>query len=181
MDGTKACGLSRREFFISLFSFLGGLMAYTLRTEDHAGELGRAADQNESVNNDIYFNTFGQWEAWVPVVTGYSADPSNTIYRYCRIGNLVILSMSEGANGTSDAATTNYSLPVNAKATANYAVTGTVPAIVDNGAGLADGVWYVGADAPTVVSVWKNGLSGWTASGAKRAFVYRVIIMYEAA
>lgn len=30
-------------------------MAYTLRTKDNAGDLGRAADQNESVDNDIHF------------------------------------------------------------------------------------------------------------------------------
>lgn len=31
-------------------------MAYTLRTKDNAGDNGRAADQNESVDNDIFFN-----------------------------------------------------------------------------------------------------------------------------
>lgn len=30
-------------------------MAYTLRTKDSSGDLGRAADQNESVDNDISF------------------------------------------------------------------------------------------------------------------------------
>lgn len=29
-------------------------MGYTVRTTDNAGDLGRATDQNESVNNDIY-------------------------------------------------------------------------------------------------------------------------------
>lgn len=43
-------------------------MAYTLRTTDAAGQMGRAADQNESVNNDIFFNAqhLAPVNAWNP-------------------------------------------------------------------------------------------------------------------
>jgi len=153
-------------------------MAYTLRTEDHAGELGRAADQNESVNNDIYFNTFGQWDDWVPVIVGYSADPANAIYRYTTIGKTVILAMTEGTAGTSDSVNLNYTLPIAAKTLANHGWGGVIPTAVDNGSAVFNVIWDID-QAGTVVSLWKYGGAAWTASGGKAGFTHGSIIIYE--
>ena len=98
-------------------------MAYTVRSKDNALQIGRAADQNESVDNDIYFNSLigggagamGVWQVWDPApIVGYSVVPPDAVYRYMVIGKTVFLAMSEWWLGTRNAVTCTYTLPIQA-------------------------------------------------------------------
>ena len=156
-------------------------MAYTLRTEDHAGDLGRAADQQASVNNDIWFQTWGIWDDWVPVIVGYSADPANASYRYCLVNKTCYVRMVESTAGTSDDTDLTYSLPVQAALGANDAVIVVSARSIDNGSDvlhLACGVIATGT--PTVLTCYKSVAgAAWTAAGNKCFANLPVSFFYE--
>ena len=118
----------------------------------------------------------GAWLNFTPTLTGWTESlPAGGVYRYCRIGRLVILRIGMSA-GTSNDTVASMTIPFK-----NYSaqVNGTI------GYAMNAGTWLTGAcrwNVPgggTSVNFYTDMASGaWTASGTKR--IYAVII-YEAA
>jgi hypothetical protein len=61
----------------------------------------------------------GAWSNWSPTLTGFSANPTNSVYRYIQYGKTVFIAINQGTNGTSNAATFTISLPVTAATITN--------------------------------------------------------------
>lgn len=115
---------------------------------------------------------------WVPVLTGFSANPTNTVYRYQQNGKIVILFIRQGTVGTSNATTFTISLPFVAATIANMSWF-SYGSGVDNGGTLASPMLMRVNSGATVLSLFTTPSSGgWTASGAKAA---TGTIIYEAA
>lgn len=118
----------------------------------------------------------GTWLAWTPTLTGWTESlPAGGIYRYCKIGKLVILRIGMSA-GTSNDTVASMTIPFS---NFNTNVHGTI------GYAMNAGTWLTGAcrwnipASGTSVNFYTDMASGaWTDSGAKR--IYAVII-YEAA
>ncbi len=123
---------------------------------------------------------FPEWLNWGPTITGYSVNPTSAVYRFKMHGRSVRATIQEGADGTSNATTTTYSLPISPAATiTNQVWSATVPAVRDNGADAAGGLLQVSSGG-TVISAFKTGLGGvWTASGGKRAASRGAVVEYE--
>jgi hypothetical protein len=110
---------------------------------------------------------FPDWFNWTPAIVGYSADPTDVIYRFCIKGRTVFLQMVEVTNGTSDATGHTYTLPVAAAATANHNQSAVNAASVNNGATVNPTLASIFASAPTLLQVFKDTAgAAWTASGA---------------
>lgn len=73
---------------------------------------------------------------WVPALTGYSADPTTTAYRYMVDRNLCKVWFSEGGNGTSNATTLTSNSPFTPTTLTNGTWVG-LGAGFDNGVRLA--------------------------------------------
>lgn len=57
-------------------------MAYGVRTKDNAGDMGRAADQNQSVDNDIYFYALIRYVAVTVAGTGETLAVADNAARF---------------------------------------------------------------------------------------------------
>lgn len=110
-----------------------------------------------------------RWLDFIPTLTGFSANPTTTVYRYKIRLDTVTLFMRQGGNGTSDATTFTATLPISAKVVTNH-VWQSLGLGVDNGATAA---------APCVIAVFDtstnkmdlykdSALTAWTNSGGKR-------------
>jgi len=121
---------------------------------------------------------FSSWQTWTPTVTGYSTDPTGTTFYYTQVGKTVHLMMASATNGTSNATTKTYSLPVAARTLTNARWTGAAH-IVNNGASVGLTLALI-QSGDTTLSVFASGAAAaWTASGSAR--VISCSITYEAA
>ena len=107
--------------------------------------------------------------AYTPTITGYSTDPTSASYRFSITGRTVLLRMNEGANGTSDATTKTYTLPIARSVTTNAEWWAYIFGVVDNGASLSQGVCFVSGGGLLDARPLLSG-GTWTASGNCRAF-----------
>ena len=121
----------------------------------------------------------GAWDTWTPTITGFSANPTNSVYRYTQVGKTVTALIRQGANGTSNSTTFTVTLPVAASAATNT-IAVLFGAGVNNSAGLASPCMVViNASAPTIATMYTDAANtGWAASGGKRI---TVTLVYEAA
>lgn len=118
----------------------------------------------------------GAWLDWTPTLTGWTESlPAGGVYRYCRIGKLVMLRIGMSA-GTSNDTVASMTIPFT-----NFAaqVNGTIGYAMNAGTFLTGACRWNIAGGETSVNFYSDMASGaWTASGTKR--IYAVII-YEAA
>lgn len=129
---------------------------------------------------DVYYSRVNSPFGWpdmfnyTPVVTGYSTDPTDTVYQYEVRGGLIRVTLRELTAGTSDSTSLSYSLPCAAKTVTNGVWVGYAVAD-DNGAALTSPARLIVASAGTSVSL-NPGFGGgtWTASGNKRVNVGEV-------
>lgn len=127
----------------------GALVAMNF-VDDHYGDLGKIAASDP-------------WTVWVPVFTGFSADPTSVVARYFQLGKMVWFSISM-TPGTSNTTAFTLTLPVAAKTVGQLVATGNR---VDNGTGSVVGAIYSRA-ASTTADVYANiGGAGWTGSSTK--------------
>jgi hypothetical protein len=107
--------------------------------------------------------------SYTPTITGYSANPTGTIYNYKLSGTFVTVYIVEGTNGTSNSGNTTYTGPIAAQTVTNGAWIG-VGAANDNGAALTTPVRVNASSGSTTISFFPNfsGASTWTASAGKR-------------
>lgn len=108
-----------------------------------------------------------RWLTWAPVITGYSANPTTTLYRYKFRLDTCQLDMDEQGNGTSNSTTKLYTLPMtSSKPATSYNIL-PMPAAIDNGAVVAAG--YVQIQGTSAVAQFYRSLAtNWTASGGCR-------------
>ena len=119
----------------------------------------------------------GKWQSWTPATqTGWTELPTG-VYRYCKIGKLVmgIIYMSAG---TSNSTVAQLSLPFTS-ANNGSSMRGTTGYVIDNGLTQTQpGTWAI-FDNATVINLYKTFPEGsWTASGTKRIIT---VFFYEAA
>jgi len=143
-------------------------MGYTLRTKDNALDLGRAADQNESVDNDIFFNgVIGGGTAWTDYAaapTGFAGALSIEYSRYKRMGDMVLISLRFA--GTSNAVTKTCAAPIAASGVAADSAF-DLPALIQNNTGaFAWGRAALQGGSSTINFYIDANATGWTAAGA---------------
>lgn len=114
------------------------------------------------------------WFNWTATFTGFSADPTNVISRFCVNGRTVHFWHKENTNGTSNATTFTISLPVQAYDHASIGGsqwTGACGYAVDNSAGINNARWSI-QDAASVIDLYPSSTSAnWTNSGGKRVYL----------
>lgn len=110
----------------------------------------------------VYFN-------FVPTLTGFSADPTTTVYRYKPSSGSMRIDIRQTANGTSNATTFTMTLPATAATVTNMVWISADASVVDNSAGVTTpGAIFV-SSAGTVMNIYTNQqAAGWTSSGGKR-------------
>jgi len=115
----------------------------------------------------------GAWKTWSPTVTGFSGTPTVELARYTVHGKTCTLCIS--INGTSNASTFTFTLPVNAIATYTpdfYA------RVIDNTSTYLTGL--VEISNATTAGVYTNPAGdAFTTSGSKR--LYNFTCTYETA
>lgn len=118
----------------------------------------------------------GAWLDWTPAQAGWAALPLG-VYRYCRVGKLVIVSVAM-VSGQSTNTYASLTLPIKSKNTGVHTY-GTSLIVMDSGMQLATpGGWAVLYDS-TLLYFWKDCAgTSWTPSGEK---LVNGTIIYEAA
>jgi hypothetical protein len=112
---------------------------------------------------------------WVPTLVGFSADPTNTIYKYQIVMDTINLRLRQATVGTSNATNLTVSLPFTAKTSTNMAWvaygTGT-----DNGATLSTPTNILIVSGASIINAYPSPSQGsWTASGGKRIQIATII------
>lgn len=105
-----------------------------------------------------------RWLSYSPTITGYSANPTNSVYEYYLDENVVKIMFSENTAGTSNATTKTYTMPFTSLATSNYQYNPALPGPTDNGATVAAGFVYIANNASSM-SFHKSTGANWTSSG----------------
>lgn len=111
-----------------------------------------------------YFN-------WTPTLTGFSADPTGTNYRFKIDGRRLCATVSQFTNGTSNATGFTITAPVVAKTLTNGLWGSTLLSAFDNGAliGTDSSPVFIGS-AGTVFTLHPTQAFGnWTNANGKRA------------
>jgi len=105
---------------------------------------------------------------WVPTLVGWSANPATNVYRFSLSGRKCILHIRQAADGTSNAQSITFTLPITAVTKANHVWGGSAMA-KDNGVNLGTPSLWLITSADTIVTFYKDyATSVWTAAGAKR-------------
>lgn len=125
------------------------------------------------INYPIYES---DWLTWVPTITGYSANPTNAVYRYKVNRETVICELREANAGTSNATTKTYTAPFTAMTLTNMYFDGVVHSPMNNSAYEANG--YIALQsASAVFSAYRSGSVAWTATGS--ATINYAIVSYQ--
>jgi len=111
---------------------------------------------------------FPNWFNWAPSFTGFSANPTNSVYRFQMIGNTVALAVRQGTAGTSNATSFKVSLPITAQTITDGGWWGSSGFYVDNGGATTTGGAVGIATGDTDITCYTANLGAWTASGTKR-------------
>lgn len=108
---------------------------------------------------------FPQWFNWTPTVTGFSANPTGTAYRFHITGRACTILVYQLTPGTSNATTLTISAPVT-NATTVYMIPSAY--ITDNSAALtAPGLVSINAASATINCYKTLAAGAWTGSGTK--------------
>lgn len=129
------------------------------------------ADEADDGDNPktIAFEDLLGWQAWTPTFGGFSADPTDVVARYLRIGSLCIVQVYMGTAGTSNATTFTVSAPVTAATVAGMQWRNALSFYEDNNVNYRNGGEVAIASAGTVFTLYTPGTT-WTGSSEKRAF-----------
>lgn len=116
---------------------------------------------------------------WTPTLTGFSANPTSSVYRYVRVGKMVTLFITQGANGTSNSTGFTISLPFTAATIANMVWHELIAQHVNNGVVGTLGVATINSGG-TVLNIYRDATgAAWTNTGGKR--IQSLTFTYEAA
>jgi hypothetical protein len=114
--------------------------------------------------------SFPDYFNYTPTFTGFSADPTNSVYRFRIDGKMVSVVVSINGNGTSNTTGFTISAPATCKNTSNY-FPGALGVGADNGANFMPVHIYIATNTATMTLRKTAGTdASWTASGGKGAF-----------
>lgn len=121
--------------------------------------------------NCILLNpTQAVWKTWVPTLTGFSADPTGTAYRYTLIGKTCHVSVSQTLAGTSSLTTFTITAPFTAATVANAVWTNKLSYAMDSSTPVDTGYVRIFSGGSSF-ELLKNVSPGtWTNSGFKTAY-----------
>ena len=106
---------------------------------------------------------------WTPTLTGFSANPTNTVYRFSLVGRKCSIDVRQGTSGTSSTTAFTISLPITAVTLSNAAWTAAGQG-VDNGGILPPAIMISFSSGATVANLYTNFAgAGWTAANGKSA------------
>lgn len=132
-----------------------------------------------SSNYYSYLDSPRDWPEWfnfVPGQIGFSAKPTNTVYRYSPHGKKMSLQLRQTSAGTSNATNFVMGLPVMAATVTNMAWMSSSCIVDDNSVGATTPGLITVASAGTVLNVYKDQqLAGFTASGGKRLALGNIV------
>lgn len=134
--------------------------------------LGASASYNWSLPNSLVLN-YPVFETdfltYAPTLTGFSANPTNTIYQYQVQGKQVIVRSRQQANGTSNGTGFTMTAPFTSQTLTNASWQAAAMPVVDNGAASATvGLVGVGS-ASASITVQRDALAtAWTNINGKR-------------
>lgn len=128
------------------------------RIIDEIGKLRKEVERLKRVESG------GIWTDWTPKLTGFSSDPPNSIYRYCLVGKMCSVIVSQASAGTSNANNFYISAPFKAR----YQTSNSIARMQDAynysyGVGMVN----IGTGSQTFVLYTATGDTGWTASSGK--------------
>lgn len=131
----------------AVVTITGATLASLLITDDYTitNATISAPRYSYAVNPQAFPSGFN----WTPTLVGWSANPTTTANRWTAVGRLCMITISQGANGTSNATGHTASLPVSSSGLVSPAVAFRG---VDNGT-TQTGVATVSALTPTVVNL----------------------------
>jgi hypothetical protein len=121
--------------------------------------------------------SIGQYQAWVPTLTGFSSDPTGITARYVLNGKMCVCYFTYTGNGTSNATTKTITLPF---AAANTGIQIFPIRVTDNGTiqtTVGQLITRVNSNIADVGKVF-GSTTNWTSSG-NAGFVFS--ITYETA
>ena len=118
------------------------------------------------------------WQTWSPTCTGFSAQPTNSVYRYCVQGKLVTCAIRQGTAGTSNAISFTIPLPLTAATITNMAWGAVLPFVTDHGAILTTaGAAAIQSGATAIFLYTTAGGGAWTDHDGKGVGAF--VIQYE--
>jgi hypothetical protein len=120
-----------------------------------------------------------EWQNWDAFLTGFSADPTDCIYRYTLLTEKTCLvTVRQATAGTSNATTFTISLPFKAASIPDMQWRVAAVGIVDNGSSSSNTGMIVIESGAEKIDLYTSGVGGgWTASNGKRFSAFQ--IMYE--
>ena len=113
------------------------------------------------IQQPIYYTRF---LTWVPTIVGYSSNPTTTTYQYWIDNTTCKPIMQEDVDGTSNSATTTYTLPFSSTIARNF----SLPIVRDNTTSEAAGVGQILAGSLGTLTAKRSAIATWTTSGGKR-------------
>lgn len=120
--------------------------------------------------------SIGQWRAWTPTFTGFSADPTAVTSRYSLNGKLCTIYLDSTA-GTSNATTFTITLPFAAANTSSQSFSGLMVSN-NSGATTSPGLIRTRANSNVADLYLNSSAAAWTGSGTKNArigsFTYEI-------
>ncbi len=108
-----------------------------------------------------------RWLTWIPTISGYSANPTDTVYIYRVNGRMCEMNFREATAGTSNNAAHTYTAPFTAATRTNMVWSGGTFVPLDNSANVANGIVSLGS-ASNSISFQLSARAGHTASGSSR-------------
>lgn len=124
---------------------------------------------NDGASRFIFLNVTPKWVDYSPTVTGFSANPTNTVYRYLLEGDNCSVLVRQSSLGTSNSTAFTISAPFTALTLSNATWEVKLASAFDNSAYFADGEAYMTSGATVITLTKGNSASGWTNAGTKGA------------
>ena len=128
------------------------------RLVDEIGKLRKEVERLKRVESG------GVWKTWTRTLTGFSSDPPNSIYRYCLVGKMCSVIVSQQSAGTSNANTFTISAPFKAR----YQTSNSIARVQDAyNYSYGVGMVTISSGSKTFALYTATGDTGWTASSGK--------------
>lgn len=123
----------------------------------------------------VYFSNnaqeygFPSWFNWSPTIGGFSANPTNTAYRFNIVNNWVTCLIRQNTEGTSNATTLTITLPVTPATVTNGVWNYASGIATNNSAALTTPALFVIFSGSATMQCFKDiSTAAWTNSGTKR-------------
>ena len=117
------------------------------------------------------------WTIYAPTLTGFSANPTSTVYQYKLIMSEVYIRSKQGANGTSNGTGFTMTAPFTAMTLTNASwLTCGMPSTDNGTVGTTPASVAIVSGSPTI-NLYKNtdlGVTAWTNANGKRVTFFQL-------